>query len=271
LLLFIRLLSGSVGIRYASSGKILNQGVNYFSPEFRSMGMRWAQKFSKLVGEEVTPQDVGDYIYAKRRINKSFYREIIYELVNFTIHTARDSHTAAFIYIYRVLERVSYCFPLIYVSMTDDFKKSYKQVKSFFGDSGDKDEKEFFKTFITTIFAGDDVLETTVDFGFETGGSSEADAQRLCLALKRILPADLKKDELVSATEISVKYQNVGNFIIAIRNGFFHNLSKQNNLDAEALRDSDVLFHLINDKCLYWIASVFLAIFSYNMSSHEEG
>ncbi|MNM09426.1 hypothetical protein D3C81_195150 [compost metagenome] len=269
-LVLIRLLSGNLGIRYAGVNKKIKQERNYFSPEFKSMGSKWGRGFSGLVGEEVTPSDVAKYIQARKFINKSFYREIIYELINYFVHRSRSSHTSAFIYLYRLLERISYCFPLIYVSMTEDFKKTYTEVKSFFGESKEKDEKAFFKVFIDTIFAGDDVLQTTVDFSFEVHGESVDDAARLCNAVKKVLNKEFREEGFLRDTEISMRYQNVGQFIIAVRNGFFHNLSKQNNLDAEALRDSDVLFKLINDKCLGWIASIFLAIFSYNMSTVRE-
>lgn len=269
-LILIRMLSGNLGIRYASDGRVVKQTVNYFSPDFKSMGGKWSSKFSALVGEEVLPEDVAKYIQSRRFINKSFYREIIYELVNFFLHKSRRSHTSAFIYLYRLLERISYCFPLIYVSMTEDFKKSYTEVKSFFGDSKDKDEKGFFKTFIDTIFKEDDILQTTVDFGFEVTGGGVEDASRLCTAVKRVLHGKEFRKEALRETEISIDYKNVGSFVIAVRNGFFHNLSKQNNLDPEALRDSDVLFELINDKCLGWIASIFLAVFSHNMSTVRE-
>lgn len=269
-LILIRMLSGNLGIRYAADGRVVRQAVNYFSPEFKSMGYNWGVKFSKLVGEEVLPSDVASYIQSRRFINKAFYREIIYELVNFFLHKSRRSHTSAFIYLYRLLERISYCFPLIYVSMTEDFKKSYTQVKSFFGESRDKDEKAFFKTFIDTIFKDDEVLQTTVDFGFDVPGGSLEDASRLCAAVKRVLHGKEFRREALKETEIFIDYKSVGSFVIAVRNGFFHNLSKQNNLDPEALRDSDVLFELINDKCLGWIASIFLAVFSHNMSTVRE-
>jgi hypothetical protein len=265
LLILLRLLSGNLGVILKE--KRLSQKVNYFSPSFTSFGSVWAKKFPPLVGEGLSIDDIDEYIRIKKFTNKSFYREILYESLNFFVHQRRGSHTSAFIYLYRLLERISYCFPLIYVSMTDDFKKSYNTVKSFFGDSKDKDELGFFKTFIDTIFQGDAILDTTVDFNFVVSGQGAGEAEKLCKVVKDLLGKDFKKDGLLGDSSISVEYANVGRFIITIRNGFFHNLSRKDNMNSEALKDSDTLFELINDRCFYWVSSIFLAVISYNVST----
>src|SRR5689334_16729405 len=77
LLLLIRLLSGSLGIRV--SGKRIPQKINYFSPAFSSFGSSWGKKFPLLVGEGLVAEDIDEYIRFKRYANKSFYREILYE------------------------------------------------------------------------------------------------------------------------------------------------------------------------------------------------
>ncbi len=266
-MILLRLLSGNLGV--SLGGKKLSQKVNYFSPSFTAFGSFWAKKFPPLLGEDLTIEDIDEYIRIKKFTNKSFYREILYEALNFFTHKQRGAHTSAFIYLYRLLERVSYCFPLIYVSMTDDFKKSYNVVKSFFGDSKDKDELGFFKTFIDTIFKDDAILDTTVDFDFAAPGQNMAGAERLCSVIKDLLGRDFRKEGLLGESSISVEYGNVGRFIITIRNGFFHNLSRKDNINSERLEDSDTLFNLINDRCFYWICSVFLAVISYNISTTQ--
>ncbi|MHC3921424.1 hypothetical protein [Alcaligenes nematophilus] len=265
LLILLRLLSGNLGVLLGE--KRLPQRVNYFSPSFTAFGSMWAKKFPPLLGEDLTIEDIDEYIQIKKFTNKSFYREILYEALNFFVHQQRGGHTSAFIYLYRLLERISYCFPLIYVSMTDDFKKSYNTVKSFFGDSKDKDELGFFKTFIDTIFKDDAILQTTVDFDFCTSGQNPGVAEKLCKVIKDLLGKDFRKENLLRDSSISVEYGNVGRFIITIRNSFFHNLSRKDNINSEELKDSDTLFKLINTNCLHWICSVFLAVISYNIST----
>ncbi|MFI7866786.1 hypothetical protein [Ectopseudomonas khazarica] len=267
LLILLRLLSGNLGVLLGEK-KIL-QKVNYFSPDLTAFGSMWAKKFPPLLGEDLTIEDVDEYVRIKKFANKPFYREILYEALNFFVHQKRGAHTSAFIYLYRLLERVSYCFPLIYVSMTDDFKRTYNVIKSFFGDSKDKDELGFFKTFIDTIFKNDAILDTTVDFDFFVSGQDSGGGEKLCSVVKGLLGQDFKKDGLLGDSSISVEYGNVGRFIITIRNGFFHNLSRKNNINSEELRDSDNLFRLINDRCLYWISSVLLAVISYNISTTQ--
>lgn len=269
ILLLVRLLSGSLGFKYGASDMVHEQKINYFSPSFSSLGNSWGARFPKLIGEDVTTRGLASYIQTRKYANKSFYREILFEVSNFFLHRSRGANTSAFIYLYRLLERVSYCFPLIYVSMTDDFKKTYNLIKSFFGDAKDKDELGFFKTFIDTIFAGDEVLQTNVEFNFEFDGSTFEDARRLCKVVGKVVPNDIKDDVGSGDLVMAVKYGGVGRFIISLRNGFFHNLSRKDNLDTENLRDSELLFGMVNDKCLYWVASVFLAIFSYNMANQS--
>ena len=266
-LLLIRLLSGNLLVEI--NGAKIPQKINYFSPSLSSFGNKWGKEFSLLIGEGIVSEDVAQYIHSKRSVNKVFYREILFEVLHFCVHKKRGSHTSAFIYIYRLLERVSYCFPLIYVSMTEDFKKTYNLIKSFFGDSKDKDELGFFKTFISTVFKDDEILNTTVDFDFNIPGQTEESAAAMCAVVKSILGGDFREEGLLRDCEISIRYENVGRFITALRNGFVHNLSRKDNLRVDRLKDSDSLFGVINDRCVYWISSILLAVITYNMSSNE--
>lgn len=267
ILLLIRLLSGNLSVKF--NGAKIPQRVNYFSPSLSSFGNKWGKDFSLLVGENIVAQDVARYISRKKSVNKPFYREILFEVLHFSVHKKRGSHTSAFIYIYRLLERVSYCFPLIYVSMTEDFKRTYNLIKSFFGDSKDKDELGFFKTFINTVFEDDEILSTTVDFDFNLSGQTAESAAAMCAVVKNVLGGELREEGLLGESQISIRYENVGRFIIALRNGFVHNLSRKDNLRVDRLKDSDNLFEVINDKCVYWISSILLAVITYNMSSNE--
>ncbi|MEA5452967.1 hypothetical protein VB780_30630 [Leptolyngbya sp. CCNP1308] len=130
ILLILRLLSGSANLKHSSRGKVIKQRQNYFVSDFKSYPKNWGKKFPKLIGESVSDEDLSLYIETTKFNNRNFYKGILSEMSHYFMHANSGSHTTAFIYLYRLLENISYCFPLIYVSKTNDFKNSYSFLKS---------------------------------------------------------------------------------------------------------------------------------------------
>lgn len=267
LLLTLRLLSGNVKLTHNYSNKVVESRVNYFSGDLIAP-QNWKRDFPRLFSENTTANDLSIFIQSIRFTNRSFYSAILSEISQFFLHTDKGSHTSAFIYVYRVLERVSYAFPLIYASKTQDFLKSFKELQNLM--VGDKEKKElgFFKKFIYTIYKDDDISETSIDINI----NSEEDVVReqIFKSLKGVVEDSVFHENTVEYHTLSIKYNDMGGFIIGLRNRFFHNLSSGGgNIESNKIVDSDELFSFVNPMAMHWIAMVFLQVTIYSLSEFQ--
>ena len=267
ILLILRLLSGNVELTHNYTNKTIKSRVNYFSSDFSAF-RNWKKEFPLYFSEDTTAEDLASFIDNTKYVNRSFYSVIISELSQFILHTNKNSHTSAFIYIYRVLEKISYAFPLIYTSKTQDFQQSFNKLKDLMVGDSEKKELGFFKTFIEMLYRGDSISDTSIDIIFS---SSDSDVKRqMFTEVTKVIPANAIHGDTDEPDMLSIKYCEMGSFIISVRNRFFHNLNGgATNIESKKVVDSDELFSFINPMAMYWIAMVFLQIVSFSLSEYQ--
>ncbi|MEZ8579438.1 hypothetical protein AB6D24_06305 [Vibrio splendidus] len=267
ILLIMRLLSGNVELTHNYTSKVVKSRVNYFSSDLTPFN-NWKTEFPAYFSEDITADDLASFIDNTKYVNRNFYSVILSEVSQFVFHTNRKSHTSAFIYIYRILEKISYAFPLIYTSKTQDFQQSFNKLKELMVGDGEKKELGFFKTFIDILYRGDSIADTSVDIEFT---ASDNDVKRqMFKEVKRVTPNDAIHGDTTEFEMLSIKYCEMGSFIISIRNRFFHNLNGgAKNIDSDKIVDSDELFSFINPMAMYWIAMVFLEVVSFSLSEFQ--
>ena len=136
--------------------------------------------------------------------------------------------------------------------------------------SGNKDTGElgFFKSFIKTVYKDDPIFESSVDFPILL--DTESEQKKAFDLLKGLCKGDMIADSTDNPRVLSIKYTEVGSFIITIRNRFFHYMNGgAKNIESSSIADIDILFSLINKRCLYWFSTVFLAVISHNALEFE--
>ena len=262
LLLIVRLLSGAARFEHIKSDKTIKQNENYFSEDLKGYGQRWDTKFPKLVAENYTSSLFSEFIESTRFQNKSFYKNILAELSYYFYYQAKGGHATAFVFLYRALEHISYAFPLIYASKTDDFSKTFRFLQELM--SGDKKSGElgFFKSFIRTGYKDDPIFESSVDFPITL--ETESEQKKTFNILKELCKGNMIADATEKPRILSVHYVEIGSFIIELRNRFFHYMNgSAKNIETSNISDVDILFSLVNKKFLYWLSTVFLAVFSH--------
>lgn len=267
ILLILRLLSGNVELTHTYSDKHIKSRINYFSSNFTAFS-NWKREFPALLSEDVTAEDVSIFIDRTKYINKAFYSGVLSELSHFMLHANKGSHTSAFIYIYRILEKISYAFPLIYASKSQDFLSSFNQLKDLM--VGDKEKKElgFFKVFIKMLYKDNSISDTSVDIYI-----NPSDAQvkeQMYKALRDVSGNSILHEDSTEFDKLSIKYCEMGSFLINVRNRFFHNLNGgSSNIESNKIVDSDELFSFINPMAMYWVSMVFLEVTIYSLSEFQ--
>lgn len=275
LLLLLRSLSGAIDVSPLLYDKKIKQRRNYFAQNFVGYGSQWRTKFPKLFGEHINIKDLSDFLYFERQ-NNSFYQSILSELSNFILYEHKASHTTAFVYLYRIVEKISYAFPSIYFSSTDDFLNSFTSLKKLMNDTGGKGELGFFGKFINHLEKSADLSEYSIDIPIQPElNNPDLDLEKVQKSIykeiKKIL--DNENIKLTEASNeprlISIKFCDFGSVIITIRNRFFHNLNDgHDNLQSDKLIDSDIFFAQFNKNAMHWIALVFLQIITSNLEAN---
>ena len=136
---------------------------NILSAIFRQPGPFY-HKIAKYISDEISSDDLVKAL-SNRRLsykNSGFYIELYNELASMHIAYMEGEFFKSFIHIYRILERISYAFPMIYARKSSDFSKSYGLLKSFL-ETKDTGELGFFKNALSVIYKDDDTLDITFE------------------------------------------------------------------------------------------------------------
>ncbi len=248
--LLIRLLLGTVKV--SRGGTRSKQIMDYSSLPATVQTMKPADAVRDFLMSYSIGGSVNRLIKVTRVDNREFYKEILSEFLNFQIQTARGSNTGAFVFLYRILERISYSVPLLYASTQSDFRDTFKDLRSILN-ADMKGELGMFKKFLDKgRFIESIKLCVAQNISFANLGGHDADYYKLtCDRFKRFVSKD------PNAHELEIKFLDIPDFLITIRNRFFHSLTgdEKNNITTIEMPDSDEYFGRINP-----VISSFLAI-----------
>lgn len=242
------------------AGDVLNEEGGLVSRQRRNFGIlgapvaRGSRKgFLKSMETVGLDCDLVNRYLRKSTAQQSYYRELLLELLHFSGRTSRGQHSLAFLHLYRLLERVSYVFPITYALKSDNFKGTYDSFKSFL--TGDKSgELKFFQNFQSEVL--DEALqEASLSFDFQSlpyGG--EAAGYGL---VKRFSSPDCFVSEN-PGVEISIKCRGVVELAVNLRNRFFHAGSGHPaNISLVELADPDSFFGRVNLNFINWLSVVY--------------
>lgn len=190
-----------------------------------------------------------------RSDNREFYREILSEFLNYKIQTARGNNTSAFVFLYRILERISYSVPLLYTSTQSDFQGTFKDLKSILNPDIEG-ELGLFKKFLEKGRFIDSIkLQVAQKISFSTVSGHGAGYYNLtCERYKKFSGTDKANQE------VEIKFSEIPEFLIAIRNRFFHSRTGdgKKNITTIEMPDSDEYFGKINPVIASFLAIVTL-------------
>lgn len=215
------------------------------------------------ISETYSLQDISDILSNPQIINrnKNFFESLNNEFSNFYYHTAKENHTVAFLHLYRILEYISYTFPVMYSTTTKDFSKSFDILKTLFTGEKDKGELKVFKDFIEIVMSLEkDYKRLTIDINILSDLNEYN--KRIYDTIIKICDANFfEQAKNVENSKLSIKFQEFSSFIITIRNRFFHlKNSQDNNIKSIDIVDSDLFFSLLNHKCAYFLSLVTLVV-----------
>lgn len=251
-----RLLLGTLTIQ--ARGRRFQQLTDYsrISPVLRSgMEAGALQSFFDRSDMNLSPSS-----FVRRSLgeNRSFYQELLLEFSEFFWQSHVGCHAAAFIYVYRALERVSFSLPLMYCSTGREFSKTYKTLKGFFRNE-EAGELAFLKELVKHVdFIDRARQDVTYDVIFSTLG---ADAGRKAFDFAKSLSNDWDAGDEGSLS-LKIKFRHVHDLFITARNRFFHARTGDgaNNLKISVISDCDCFFRPLNQVFCSYVALLSLEL-----------
>lgn len=250
--LTIRLLTGNLNIKCVVSGEIYECRDDYSiigttirtTPSIKSLRESMGVSSNKSLNGIC--QNVGR--------NSSFYRDIFYESLLFIIYQKQNRNVEAFVFAYRLLERMSMVMPLIWASTSSDYSGAFTGLKNYFSGKN-TGELEFFRKYVDDIIAPSVAgVRATLNFisANPSWQSNYYDIIDAIIAENRI--------NVISSTKpisIEIGYESMIPMMIALRNKYFHALTGvTNNIKASQIADPDEFFSIINKLAFNWLVFV---------------
>lgn len=163
--------------------------------------------------------------------NHGFFNSLFDEISR-TIHYSNCSQgLAAFVHLYRALEKLSFAFPLYHARQNNNYLKAYEQLKKYFK-SG---ELDFCSNFIKEILnqnnlAASDNRSLLFKYNFTP-------------RLKSYFKEHSSGVSAIYDNKIEIKIIDAFDFIVTLRNHYFHHLSGSNfSLESRDIPYSDDFF-----------------------------
>lgn len=258
-----RLISGTVNIKdnyQDKTYKIRDNNIKF--PTELNTSLKYDTLLEQF-DESVSLEDL-NYFFLKARSNRKFYKSIEVELIKCLIAYKSDKFLESFIYLYRIIEGISYSIPLIFVSKKDDYNKTYHDLQSYFGK--DKDgELLFFKRFVSETFKDEDFYSSNITIDLNLVDIEELRPKYYELYLKKVNEKFvLDKSE---NSFIKIKFIGYYDLLIELRNRFFHNLkgSWQENFDSTELMFPDQFFKPITLHGINWLSIILFEIIKFDL------
>ncbi|WP_298941612.1 hypothetical protein [uncultured Psychromonas sp.] len=265
-----RLLSGSCDIYSNLEEEQITQNTNFFFSDITD-NTNTDLSFLDDFEEGITFADYQTFMLTNRFRNRGFYKNVLNEMVAAIYHYKKNNHTAAFVHLYRTYEHLSYAFPMIYSARTDDYLRTFENLRNWMTNSksdSNVGELKFHKSFVATLFKNTPELASTIDI--EITSSPENQEILFNTITKKVLGWKTVNDytsSTIHPNKIAVSFSDFHSFIITLRNRFFHySNARSDNIKIEEILDSNFLFSLVNGAIIYFISTIFHGVVRHNMS-----
>lgn len=215
-----------------------------------------------LFGDGATVEAGRANLSKLRKRNADFFKSSAIEILHACAEYSKGKNLSAFLFVYRVIEKVAVAFPVIYVSSRRDFHAVHANLKAYY-EGNEKGELGVLRKFAKELAANSDVLgELKIDF--LSGGMTEKQFRAAFDAVKKSTRTELSEDADGGGFEVS--YSEAVGVLIDVRNRLFHNSnSGQKNIDVDRLGDLEAFCGMLAGAGLHWIALTMTELVTYSL------
>jgi hypothetical protein len=199
--------------------------------------------------------------------NYKFYKELYMEFSNYFLRKQQQNDVTAFFHLYRILESIAYCFPLIWASRAKDYEGTFSRLRTYFN-GPETGELKVFTKFMEDII-DHNLLNTQVTLILK---SVHPDWQQSYYnTIYNTINSKNSQDITFSSpnSTITIKCHCLIDLMITIRNKYFHFLTGQgNNFFSDDIEEANEFFDIINDVLANWLSVIFFEIIDHELSTY---
>lgn len=264
-----RVLSGTCKLVDDFDDKKYKLDVNYFFMPF-SKNEKFNQKtLVDILPDEMDLKQMAD-VFLRLNKNKEFYELIRTEVVNCVIARQKGRYLESFLFLYRILEGISYSIPLMYTAKSKSFRKSFKALQKYMPKNAIDGEIVFFKKFINEVYNQEGFYRSTMDIKLD-----DIDIEELRPIYYEIYKNKLKDESImndIEDEELQVSFIGFFEFMIELRNRYFHFLqgSWHDNISTTQIIYPDVFFKPIIDLGINWVAIVLYEVIKFDIEQLDK-
>ena len=254
-----RLLLGTVNIQNTVTGEVFRQRTNY-----SILGTSTSTRFSYTLFRNplsggATIDNIDNYLSRSNPANIPLFRDLIYEFCSYFYYRSKNMHTISFLHIYRILEKMSFTFPLLYASRATDYTGAFSKLSSYFKTGNS--ELNFFNMFISDFFE-QIFLDYRVKFSIT---AQNDDIKEIYFKLlKKLCVNSSPNITIVDSNEfsdITIANKDTINLLIHIRNRYFHFAAGgQRNIPSNEMIEANDFYEFLNDQFANWLSVIYFKI-----------
>ena len=201
--------------------------------------------------------------------NDDFYKLIEFELINCLVARRAGRCLESFLFLYRIIEGVSYSIPLMYVSKARSFNSTYRALQKFMPKKDSEGELTFFKSFMGSQWNSKYFYGVTFDLSMDQIDVEEMRSKYYEIYMEK---AGKKIVDSTEDEEIRMSFIQFYDFMIELRNRYFHFLqgSWQKNIKTSQVVYPDLFFKPIIDHAINWVAVVLLEVIKFDIDKSED-
>ena len=264
----VRMLSGTCSIKDDFFGSALKLRHNFLDiPSVKNSRLS-KSVFRNCFPEEVTFDDLASYFRALRN-NDEFYKLIEVELISCLWARSQGRYLEAFFFLYRLLEGISYSVPLMYISKSRSFSKSFKALQKSMPSSEKEGELLFLKKFIDEQWSYKAFFNVSLDINL-----AAVEVEEMRSAYYKKYKGFIPKEGIDTDVEdeiLGIRFPYFRDFLINLRNRYFHFLQGawQKNIETGEVLFPDMFFKPIVDPGINWIAVCLFEVIAFDIENHS--
>lgn len=248
-----RLLIGPATLSHGSSRVV--QRTNFSTiPSSRQINTRGSRAFLQFISDYRIGYTAAQFIRNTLPNNRVFFQDVLAEFSHYMIQSERKSHISAFVFLYRLLERMSYSVPLLYSKKSHDFVGTFNDLKAMFTSEASGEQGLFKKFLHSGKFIDPTILDTTYNIDF----SAHADRDKHFRVITKVF-SDFQATT-PATYQLQIRFRDVPALLTTVRNRFFHLRTGdgQSNISIKELGDPDSFFSELNPVLCSFLAVVAL-------------
>lgn len=250
----IRLLAGCADVVERSGATLVAQRTNLMVLGTASVRVQTEGGVRQLLRRMDLDWRAVDSHLRRNLRHQRYFKQVAFELIEYFVRTKQGEHTLAFLHSYRLLERISFVFPLLYAVRSDEYTGAFAALREYFK-GGVESELALLRKFQDqSIDSADRQAPSHFDFS-----NLDRDFSRPSFeVVKRCTPAS----EIASDTYPTLSFSSGAllSLMINLRNRYFHfSSSNETNISLDEIGNSDDFFGLLNGSFINWLGVIFLA------------